>query len=1562
MGNGHAWITGDTIIKERANGFLAMPDFVESGLDFSQNGDDIDVANGIAYVGGLRVQYDTGPATIVIPDAQTTFIYLEVQAILASGKLTGVNITGINGYASEQSFVAPNYGILLGTVRKASGTLISESIEETNRGVPVGKGSDLGSTLRTVGETGADYEYLERAILEANDGDTILVREGANLIITQNIVLTDKSLFIVGEKPIDPRQWQTYIAGPTITAPNVTGVLFNLQGSTKLYVKNLSIDYDGQHFLNGVTNGVIDTHLILDHVRLDANDIGVGNYIISCAGSADIMESFISANFTSVGGSGIEVNDASYAEVHIRESTVYARGLGAYALRVVNTPATRVVRSELYMDSTDDTSAAMRMDNGGMFGFQSVFWGASGRCIYQTGGSIGAMDLCILYSSDICIEQIAGSIGVTAHNSLIGNNNPNTIGGTLTELRIPVDSWEGARIADAGGGGGPTSSNTIIVAPSGGDFPDLYSAIVAASNFDTIVCYRGADLLIPTTVLLDTINIRIVTERQPHDPRNQLLPSGTPMIITYGGTPGTNMFEFRNGGGVEFNDFRFTYDFGPTCMCTGGGLAKFHHCQFYIDNGGAPLAAVIESVATFSTDINYFEFIDCDVQLVAGVERFMRTNAPSSDTNIGVVNTQMYMPDFTTLAIGFELWGGGRCRFDGLSILSFGGGISIQDPDNPLTIEFTKDNYIYGESLFALDAQAFTNPVNIGAFGLICYSPGGVDINANGPTVNFSWGEVHCLGTGYSISNLSRLRSPIQDEEYATMGSIAAKIPESGQAQQVIKVGPTPTAFDFTDLDTALLIASGSPGDWTILCWPGADYNIYSNHSWSNKKIEIVSAHQTVDGREQRNIFFSDIAITSSVLVDTPLFTVDGNGTDAGLHLRGVQVTHNLGPLFYSTGGAGLMIDNCKILCTYGGGSPPTYFQTDNTGTTDITTIQVYNTFMILTNVGRLVHAPLSLLNAVRCTFYDSFIFCTPTSPITMFESQHPQFELFSFASLFASDNTSSIFLLLDDGLVNMSAGSYVDVDGGGIFQTGGTVEARSLDIWSVLPQDALQITGGVFNWGEVNVLGGGITDFGVIQRYRETTQTYEFATIQRAQGYSPFRNMGLQTVTVGPNPNAFDYTSLGQALINVIAFPGDWDILCFPEADYTLDYLTWGQFILSSKRVRIINATGAIEPRTFLPTTYMPIQITCSNFPGGALGFVFGLSLDGILEMHGFYFDEQSALSDYYAFELTASTARLHFDRCFVQGHSGLGGLIHIASPGGGRVRISHSQLSDLDAPVATAIHAEEGSILIEDSKIFALEYCVLANGSELTHFELLRSHAESDSTGTSVLEILQGVTYDARIEYSYVRGNGAGCTALFANGPGDFRLLSSKFYALTAAIFNNANNIYIDQASEMINGTIVGPAPLRWRTPSQDWETVSHQEVTKHHFEPVVDPDGQTGKHTRKNLPATTGVGYVEGFAPWDLGSATIIEAVIIAQATNLNFDYDANLEYAGDGQLYNLNAVTLGGSVYSTTLNNIHYLDVTPMFAGIAADEMYGFEFLNIDATDAVYFVGLRFRYRQ
>jgi len=558
---GYPWETGDKIIKERANGFLAMPDFVESGLDLSVNVADIDVAAGWAFVGANRVEVSS-PVTVPIIDNNLNYIYLEITQVFVSGKLNSVTINGISAYSSPQTYVAPQYGILIGTVQKTGGSIVTDSIQETNRGVPINKGQDVSDNVYTVAPRGGDFESLERAIIDVPADSTLLLYEGANYILTQQMTIS-KNLNIIGMMPVDPRQWFNHFHAVNITVSSgVSMPLFTINSGVEVYFKSLDIKCDlGQMF--DISGGC---KVVFDHCSLRGTDVGAGVFMIDCQDSTfDFLESVLLPDGTDP-CSGMYFSGTTFA--HLREATIFTDGIGNIGV-LTDCLDFRSLRSEIFALGPTNASVALQQDGGTCTVFFSVMWnnGSVNHAVQlNSGGFFSYKNTYTSAAGNPKIIQNPGHTFGTDNLSTFVNDGANIMNGIIQYLRNPSDDFEPIRLLDLKSHVKHDVSSYKTVGPSPyDDFNDFETAILLASDGDTLLCFPGATYNLPNPLTI-TKKLYIVAGNT-YDPRDIETPIATfPLEISVScslGAPG-NIFTIGAGGALYFKGFFFSVGAPPT--------------------------------------------------------------------------------------------------------------------------------------------------------------------------------------------------------------------------------------------------------------------------------------------------------------------------------------------------------------------------------------------------------------------------------------------------------------------------------------------------------------------------------------------------------------------------------------------------------------------------------------------------------------------------------------------------------------------------------------------------------------------------------------------------------------------------------------------------------------------------------------------------------------------------------------------------------------------------------------------------------------------------------------
>ncbi|RLI85006.1 MAG: hypothetical protein DRP01_07170 [Archaeoglobales archaeon] len=198
---GYDWRHLDIIRRERANGFIGYPNYVESGCNITLGGGgtQIDISAGVIIAGGFRTPI-TGPFTIIPvgPYAPVYYIYATLTAVFdGTPRLTSITSIQFEAHTAPQVFAHPKYGVLIGMVKSPAGVSLYLS-DEMNRNVPAFQGDYRGELVVTVGARGCDYTRLDTAIQEAVDDSVIVVYPGANLTLRKGVAnVNNKKLQVV---------------------------------------------------------------------------------------------------------------------------------------------------------------------------------------------------------------------------------------------------------------------------------------------------------------------------------------------------------------------------------------------------------------------------------------------------------------------------------------------------------------------------------------------------------------------------------------------------------------------------------------------------------------------------------------------------------------------------------------------------------------------------------------------------------------------------------------------------------------------------------------------------------------------------------------------------------------------------------------------------------------------------------------------------------------------------------------------------------------------------------------------------------------------------------------------------------------------------------------------------------------------------------------------------------------------------------------------------------------------------------------------------------------------
>jgi hypothetical protein len=123
----------------------------------------------------------------------------------------------------------------------------------------------------------------------------------------------------------------------------------------------------------------------------------------------------------------------------------------------------------------------------------------------------------------------------------------------------------------------------------------------------------------------------------------------------------------------------------------------------------------------------------------------------------------------------------------------------------------------------------------------------------------------------------------------------------------------------------------------------------------------------------------------------------------------------------------------------------------------------------------------------------------------------------------------------------------------------------------------------------------------------------------------------------------------------------------------------------------------------------------------------------------------------------------------------------------------------------------------------------------------------------------------------------------------------------------------------------------------------------------------DGTDGDHAMTSVAAVGGVGRIEFTAPNDLSMVIALELIVIPGHTVAAADYDLDSDYAAAGQAKATHSENNTAATYNVTTNQIFAVDLTTVFASLAAGDVCGVKFTNGEATGAVELLGVRLRYR-
>lgn len=464
---GYDWRHLDIIRRERANGFIGYPNYVESGCNITLGGGGttIDVSSGVFVAGGFRTPF-SGPSIYVPvgPYAAVYYVYAVLTAVFdGTPRLTNITNVQIEVYTAPQVFAHPKYGVLIGTVKSPAGATLYLA-DEMNRNVPALQGDYRGELVKTVGARGCDYTRLDVAIQEAATDTVIIVYPGADMTLRKGVAnVNNKELQIVAAPFadfFDPNVG--FIIPPYYVDFDSTGPV--AQTGVVQITGTSFVTFKGFHFANStVASG--------EAFRIDGPDAKL--QILDSQVSAYAPGYFVRT--TSNGGSFYFVNSKAYAndssyifasdlgtlgQFHFQDARVHIEsgrgfvcsgGSNAVFIRsrfssnsLLNLVQIGTITTGHYgVDSkfeTTNTGNAFVLAGGGAF--------RSYGCVFQDAGG-GAFGLSVTGGTFYWDTATRAADNVTTISAA---------GGTISRPRTPVQSFETISLADLTGAVGYTEA------------------------------------------------------------------------------------------------------------------------------------------------------------------------------------------------------------------------------------------------------------------------------------------------------------------------------------------------------------------------------------------------------------------------------------------------------------------------------------------------------------------------------------------------------------------------------------------------------------------------------------------------------------------------------------------------------------------------------------------------------------------------------------------------------------------------------------------------------------------------------------------------------------------------------------------------------------------------------------------------------------------------------------------------------------------------------------------------------------------------------------------------
>lgn len=122
----------------------------------------------------------------------------------------------------------------------------------------------------------------------------------------------------------------------------------------------------------------------------------------------------------------------------------------------------------------------------------------------------------------------------------------------------------------------------------------------------------------------------------------------------------------------------------------------------------------------------------------------------------------------------------------------------------------------------------------------------------------------------------------------------------------------------------------------------------------------------------------------------------------------------------------------------------------------------------------------------------------------------------------------------------------------------------------------------------------------------------------------------------------------------------------------------------------------------------------------------------------------------------------------------------------------------------------------------------------------------------------------------------------------------------------------------------------------------------------------NGNSGDHAVVSAAATGGVGRIEFTAPADLSVVVALELIVIPGNTSAAANFDLDSDYAAVGQAKTTHSESDTTTTYDITTDELFAIDLTGVFALLAAGDACGVKLTNNEAS-AVQVLGVRLRYR-